>query len=106
MSHKVHPKSFRLKNATDWDSRGFYQKKMPSYLEEDFKIREFIRKKLKDAGVQNVEIERYSGKTNVVINTARPGIVIGRGGSGAEDIKKNLDKILHRGDKEKRELRI
>lgn len=106
MTHKVHPKSFRLKETTDWDSRGFYQKKMPFYLEEDFKIREFIRKRLKDAGVQNVEIERYSGKINVVINTARPGLIIGRGGAGAEDLKKSLDKILSRGSKEKRELRI
>ena len=106
MTHKVHPKSFRLKETIDWDSRGFYQKKMPSYLEEDFKIREFIRKKLKDAGVQNVEIERYPGKINVVINTARPGLIIGRGGAGAEDLKKNLDKIFPSGSKEKRELRL
>ena len=94
MSHKVHPKAFRLKELGDWDSRWLSQKKLPRYLEEDFRIREFLEKKLKDASLQNVEIERFAGKTNVIINAARPGLIIGRGGKGVEELKKELEKTL------------
>jgi small subunit ribosomal protein S3 len=51
MSHKVHPKSFRLREMSDWDSRWFSEKETPRYLEEDFKIRDFLTKKFKDAGI-------------------------------------------------------
>ena len=103
MSHKVHPKSFRLRDSQDWDSRWLNKKKTPQYLEEDFKIRQFLEKKLKDAAVQNVEIERFSGRANVIINSARPGLIIGRGGRGTEDLKKEIEKIL---GSSKEELRI
>lgn len=96
MTHKVHPKAFRLKTVDDWDSRWLSKKNLPEYLEEDFKIREFLKKKLKDCGVQNIEIERFPGKVNVIINSARPGLIIGRGGQGAEGLKKELEKILWR----------
>lgn len=102
MSHKVHPKAFRLRDASDWDSRWLNKKKTPQYLEEDFKIRSFLEKKLKDCAVQNVEIERFVDKVTVIINSARPGLIIGRGGKGAEDLKKEIDKVLKR----KTELRI
>ena len=102
MSHKVHPKAFRLRNSSDWDSRWLNKKKTPQYLEEDFKIRVFLEKKLKDCAVQNVEIERFYGKLTVIINSARPGLIIGRGGKGAEDLKKEIDKVL----KSKAELRV
>ena len=94
MTHQVHPKAFRLKDITDWDSRWFSQKKLPEYLEEDFKIREFLKRKLKDSGLQNVEIERFQGKVNIIINSSRPGFIIGRGGRGAEDLKTELEKFL------------
>lgn len=96
MAHQVHPKSFRLRDSADWDSRWMTKKKLPQYLEEDFKIREFLKKKLKDCGVQNIEIERFAGKANVIINSARPGLIIGRGGKGADDLKKELEVILKR----------
>jgi small subunit ribosomal protein S3 len=94
MSHRVHPKIFRIKDITDWDSRGFYRKKLPEYLEEDLKIREFLRKKLGRIGVEKIEIERFPGKINIVISSARPGLIIGRGGGGVEELKRNLDLIL------------
>ncbi|MFH1820552.1 MAG: 30S ribosomal protein S3 [Candidatus Nealsonbacteria bacterium] len=93
MSHKVHPKAFRLRDSADWESRWLNTKKTPQYLEEDFKIRTFIEKKMKDSAIQNVEIERFAGKVSVIINSARPGLIIGRGGKGAEELKKALDKL-------------
>lgn len=96
MTHKVHPKAFRLRDSADWHSRWLQKKNFPQHLEEDFRIREFLEKKLKDSAVQNIEIERFPGKVNVIINTARPGLIIGRGGKGAEDLKKELEKILNK----------
>lgn len=106
MSHKVHPKSFRLRNIEDWGSRWFSKKMLRNYLEEDFIIREFLAKKLKDAGIQNIEIERSPGKVIIIINSARPGFIIGRGGKGAEDLKKELEKKLPKPKEGKRELKI
>lgn len=102
MAHKVHPKAFRLRRSGDWNSRWLNTKKTPQYLEEDFKMRSFLEKKLKDCAVQNIEIERFPGKVNVIINSARPGLIIGRGGKGAEDLKKDLEKFLQ----SKTELRV
>jgi len=108
MAHKVHPKSFRLRELADWDARWLNQKKLPCYLEEDFRIREFLQKKLKDASLQNIEIERFAGKVNVIINAARPGLIIGRGGKGVEELKKELERVLAKTKKvkEKRELKL
>src|SRR3989338_11345115 len=106
MSHKVHPKSFRLRDIGDWDSRWFTKKKIRDYLAEDFAIRKFLEKKLKESGVQNIEIERSPGKVNIILNSARPGFIIGRGGKGAEDLKKELEKRLPLPKEGKRELKI
>ncbi|MCX6760925.1 MAG: 30S ribosomal protein S3 [Candidatus Nealsonbacteria bacterium] len=92
MGHRVHPKSYRLKNLNDWDSRWLTIKKTPQYLEEDFKIREIIKEKLSKVGVARIEIERFPGKITVIVSSARPGIIIGRGGSGIEDLKKEIEK--------------
>ena len=94
MAHKVHPKIFRIEGTSDWDSRWLNQKKLPEYLEEDFKIRKYLEKKLKEASLESIEIERFSGKIKVLINSARPGLIIGRGGEGVEKLKKDLEKIL------------
>ncbi len=104
MSHKVHPKSFRLKDSQDWDSRWLSKKNLPQYLEEDFKIREFLEEKLKDSAVERIEIERFPGKVNVIVNSGRPGLIIGRGGKGAEELKQKIEKML--ASQEERELRI
>lgn len=94
MSHKVHPKSFRIRNIEDWSSRGYYQKNLPQYLEEDFEIRKFLTEKLKKMGVEKIEIERFPKKTNILIYSARPGLIIGRGGEGIEKVKKGLIKMI------------
>src|SRR3989344_2030075 len=95
MPHKVHPKIFRTKELADWNSRWLDKKKFPQYLEEDFIIREFFKKKLEKVGIEKVEIERLPGKVNVIISSARPGLIIGRAGSGVEDLKRKLEKLLN-----------
>jgi len=108
MSHKVHPKSFRIKGTEDWNIRGFYGKKMPQYLEEDFSIKDFLRKKLADASVANIEIEHSANKLNIIIETARPGLIIGRGGNGINDLKTEIEKKVQKKMKTgtKREIKL
>jgi len=94
MAHKVNPKLFRIRRIKDWDTRGYY-KNPAIYLEEDFRIREFLKKKLENTGVEKVEIERTPAKINVIISSPRPGLIIGRGGEGVEKLKKELEnKVL------------
>ena len=108
MSHKVHPKAYRIRRIGDWETRGFY-KSHAEFLEEDFKIREYIDEKLKSIGIERIEIERFATKVNIIISSARPGLIIGRGGEGVEQLKKELEnkviKSLKKDDK-KQELRI
>ncbi len=94
MSHKVHPKAFRIKGIEDWNIRGFYGKKMTQYLEEDILIKEFLQKKLREASVANIQIEHFTNKLIIIIETARPGLIIGRGGEGAEALKKIIEKKI------------
>ncbi|OGZ26661.1 MAG: 30S ribosomal protein S3 [Candidatus Nealsonbacteria bacterium RIFOXYB1_FULL_40_15] len=103
MSHKVNPKAYRRRRLEDWLSRGFY-KNTAELLEEDFKLRKLIMKKIGKAGIEKIEIERFQGKTNLIITTAKPGIIIGRGGEGIEMLKKEIEKVLKK-DK-KTEIRI
>ncbi len=103
MTHKVHPKVFRIKDSANWNTRWLMKKDFPKYLEEDFKIREFISKKLGKIGIERIEIERFPGKINIIIYSARPGLIIGRGGGGVEELKKDLVKKVV---KEKKELKI
>ncbi|MBI4359298.1 MAG: 30S ribosomal protein S3 [Candidatus Nealsonbacteria bacterium] len=90
MAHKTHPKALRIKGIDDWESKGFYGKRFPLALEEDFFIRRFLTQKISEAGVDSVKIERFPGKINILVKSARPGLIIGRGGSGAEELKKEL----------------
>lgn len=107
MAHKVHPKIFRIKETADWNSRWFNRKNFPRELEEDFKIREFLDKKLKEAAFESAEIERFPGRVLVIINSGRPGLIIGRGGEGIEKLKNDLEKLLNIKEKTKRrELKI
>lgn len=106
MAHRVHPKIFRIKEIANWNSRGFYKKNFAKLLEEDFRIREFLKKRLKEAGLQSIEIERSLGKINIIINSARPGLIIGRGGAGVEELKKDLEAIFPPVKEGGRELRI
>lgn len=106
MAHKVHPKIFRIKDLTDWDSRWLDKKKIPQHLEEDFKIRQFLKKKLRKVGIEKIEIERFPGKINIIISSARPGLIIGRGGEGVEELKEELRRIIDKDKKQKKEIRI
>jgi len=94
MAHRVHPKIYRVRGIADWDTRGFY-KEPSKYLEEDFRIREFLKNKLGKIGIERIEIERFPNKVNIIISSARPGLIIGRGGEGVEELKKELeDKVV------------
>jgi len=94
MTKNVHPKAFRIRRIEDWDVRGFYEKNFAPLLEEDFKIREFLKKKIGKLGVEKIEIDRSPGKINVIISSARPGLIIGRGGGGVEELKKEIEKEI------------
>jgi len=94
MSHKVHPKIFRIRETKDWLSRWIAKKQYASTLEEDFRIREFLKKKLKEASIESIEIERFVGRITIIISSGRPGLIIGRGGSGIEIVKKALQKLI------------
>jgi len=112
MAHKVHPKAFRIRDISSWSSRWMTKNNLPQYLEEDFKIREFLKNKLKDAAVSGIEIERALGKITVIVNTARPGLIIGRAGSGVEEMRKKILKDIFSQNsdkgkgKDKKELKI
>jgi len=96
MSHKVHPKVFRIKGIEDWLSHGYYGEKPLKNLKEDFVIRTFLTKKFKESSVEKIEIDRFTNKTSVVIHSARPGLIIGRGGEGIEKVRLELIKELFR----------
>ncbi|MBU3918767.1 30S ribosomal protein S3 [Patescibacteria group bacterium] len=106
MSHSVHPKAYRLRRVSDWDSRWFEHKRPSIYLEEDFKIRKFLNNKLKEAGVEKIEIERSANKTIVFISTSRPGLIIGRGGEQVDKIKKELESKILKNDDKGQQLKI
>ncbi|OGL72487.1 30S ribosomal protein S3 [Candidatus Uhrbacteria bacterium RIFCSPHIGHO2_02_FULL_60_10] len=90
MGQKVHPRIFRTGVIYSWDSKWFSQRDFAKLLQEDQKIREFIRAKLKDAFLDRIEIERTSRAVTITLHTAKPGMIIGKGGTGIEDLKKQL----------------
>jgi small subunit ribosomal protein S3 len=97
MGQKIHPIAFRLGKFYSWDSRWFSvdKKRYRETLLEDFRIRQELSKKLKPAGLTKVEIERSINKLSLILHVTRPGLVIGRGGTGLEDLKKYLvEKVL------------
>jgi small subunit ribosomal protein S3 len=96
LGQKVHPIAFRLGIHRNWDSRWFAGKDYSQFVLEDYRIREFLRKKAFQAGVSKVEIERAASKVRVRIHTARPGIIIGKKGSEIESLKRELQKKIKR----------
>ncbi len=102
MSHKVDPISNRLGIIKDWNSRWFNKKKRADYLREDSLIRDFIKKKLAKAAIERIVIERSANLINIIVYSARPGIIIGRGGTGVEELKKEIKKKIQ----EKSEVRL
>jgi small subunit ribosomal protein S3 len=95
MGNKVQSNLYRLGITKDWNSRWFTSKKRwKEYLEQDDKIRSFIQKKLPKSGISQIDIERSPKLMNVIIHTSRAGMVIGRGGSGVEQLKNDLKRML------------
>ena len=94
MGQKVNPHGLRVGVIKDWDSRWYADDNdFADYLVEDYKIREYLKKKLFSAGVSKIEIERASDRVKVIVFTAKPGVVIGKGGNEIEVTKKELSKI-------------
>ncbi len=93
MGQKVHPKGFRIGVIKDWDAKWYAEKDFQAYLHEDLKIRKYVKEKLFAAGIARVEIERAANRVKVNISTAKPGIVIGRGGAEVENLRKALEKM-------------
>ncbi len=95
MCQKVHTKAFRLPITREWNSHWYATKeKYKEFLEQDLKIRGYINIRLKNAGVANIVIERSINKANITIHVARPGMVIGRSGSGVDELRKKLDSLI------------
>ena len=90
MGQKVHPYGFRLGIIKNWRSRWYSEKEYAANLQEDLRIRTYVKDRLIHAGVSAVEIERKSNRIHVIIHTARPGIVIGKKGAEIENLKKDL----------------
>ncbi|MDT2830311.1 30S ribosomal protein S3 [Vagococcus carniphilus] len=93
MGQKVHPIGMRVGVIRDWNAKWYAEKDFAEYLHEDLKIRKFIATRLADASVSTVEIERAANRVNVSIHTAKPGMVIGKGGSEVEALRKELNKL-------------
>ena len=93
MGQKVNPHGLRVGVIKDWDSRWYADKDFADYLVEDYNIRKFLKKKLYSSGVSKIEIERAADRVKVVIFTAKPGIVIGKGGMEIEKVKAELQKL-------------
>jgi len=96
MGHKIHPKSVRIGYIKDWDSKWFNLKEMPDFVEEDFRIRRYLKDKLKSASVSKIGIERAGKYIRVNIYTSRPGIVIGKGGQGMESLRMEVEQMTQR----------
>jgi len=94
MATKIRPDSYRLGIIKPWSSRWISCKNVAEWLEEDEKIREIIMSKIGQAGVASIEIERTNDKCKIFIKASRPGLVIGRGGKGIEDLTKLLEKVV------------
>ncbi|MHB8061953.1 MAG: 30S ribosomal protein S3 [Ruminiclostridium sp.] len=94
MGQKINPHGFRIGIIKDWDTKWYANKKtFSSYLIEDVMIRKFIKKKLYISGISRIEIDRAANKVKINVNTAKPGLVIGKGGQGIEDLRKEVEKM-------------
>ena len=93
MGQKVNPHGIRVGVIKDWDSKWYADADFADCLVEDYQIREYLKKKLFQAGVSKIEIERASGKVKVTVFTAKPGVIIGKGGTDIEVTKKELQKL-------------
>ena len=93
MGQKINPTGLRVGIIRDWDSKWYAEKDFANFLHEDIAIREYIAKKLSEASVSKVEIERAANRVNVSVHTAKPGMVIGKGGSEVDALRKKLNDL-------------
>ena len=93
MGQKVNPHGLRVGIISDWDSRWYAEENFADFLVEDYKIRTYLKKKLYAAGISKIEIERASDRVKVIVHTAKPGVVIGKGGQEIEITRKELTKL-------------
>jgi small subunit ribosomal protein S3 len=93
VGQKVHPHGLRVGIIRDWDSKWYAEKDYADLLHEDLRVRGYIEERLKDASLSRVEIERAANRVNVTVHTAKPGMVIGKGGSEVEALRKALNEI-------------
>jgi small subunit ribosomal protein S3 len=96
VGHKINPNGFRVGVIRDWEAKWYAEKDFATFLHEDIKIRSFINEKLADASVSTIEIERAANKVNISIHTAKPGMVIGKGGAEVEALRKQLAALTGR----------
>ncbi len=96
MGQKVHPIGMRIGVIRDWDSKWYAEKDYADFLHEDLRIRDYVAKRLSDASVSRVEIERAANRVNITIHTAKTGMVIGKGGSEVEALRKNLNELTQK----------
>ncbi len=95
MGQKIHPTGYRIGVIRDWDSRWYADKERGALIAEDASIRSFIRKRLAQAGISKVEIERSGNRVKVLLRTAKPGLIIGRGGRGVDEVRDNIQKLTN-----------
>lgn len=98
MGQKIHPIGLRIGVIRGWDSRWFTKKNFSDCLLEDYRIRQFVGQQFRHASISAVEIER-ANKVHVIVNTGKPGLVIGKRGSGIEELRKNLERLTGKGVK-------
>ncbi len=96
MGQKVNPHGLRVGIISDWDSKWYAEGDFADNLYEDYKIREFLKKKLYAAGISKIEIERATDRVKVIVHTAKPGVVIGKGGAEIEKIKAEVQKLTEK----------
>lgn len=94
MGRKVHPIGFRTGIIKDWLARWYADEQYADFLQEDIRLRRNIQTKYTDAGISTVEIERQANEVTVTIHTARPGVVIGRGGQRVDEMRSDLEKLI------------
>lgn len=94
MGHKVHPTGFRIGVIRDWDAKWYADRHYREYLEEDLKLRKVVRSMYPEAGVSTIEVDRQANNVSITVHTARPGILIGRGGQRVDELRARLEKLI------------
>ncbi|SES89717.1 30S ribosomal protein S3 [Anaerobranca gottschalkii] len=107
MGQKVNPIGLRVGIIRDWDAKWYADKRTyVDTLHEDLKIRKYIRKNLANSGVSRIEIERAANRVRVTIHTAKPGMVIGKGGAGVENLRKQLENLVNTDKNNKKQVHL